>query len=424
MSHAPGAARLRREPPTALDWSKFRLTRARVFCLSAIMLAVAIVVTVAQFAAARDYILPAGTAIGGDYVAFDVAATAASEGAAASAYDQQSFESLLLEHGPPRKRYGLTWQYPPTYFLLIAPLALLSYGAGYAAWTGGTILFFFGTLRAAGACWLALFVVLSSPTVFQAAVTGQNGFLTAGLLLAATLLPKRRPVVAGLAAALLTVKPQLGILLPVAFAAAGCWRAFAVAAAGAAALVLAATLAYGVTIWPAFAGGLGGAADHLAAARMPLFKMTTPYAALLYAGLPSAASAVGAAAIAAAAVATTAIVWRRIKDAELRAAALLALVFFAAPYGFYYELTIVLAALALVAKRALAQGWLKGEQASLVGLYLLTMSLPGAAAHVGVSSGFLVVLAAAAVVFRRVHAEAPGAFAVTSASAASPARPD
>src|SRR5262245_33747574 len=110
-----------------IDWSRYRLTRARVFILCAILLATAVGVAIAQFSGARNNMLPAGTTVGGDYVAFYAAAHAAAGGDAASTYNAATFEKKLLEVGPPKKRYGLTWQYPPTYFFLILPLAILPF---------------------------------------------------------------------------------------------------------------------------------------------------------------------------------------------------------------------------------------------------------------------------------------------------------
>jgi hypothetical protein len=410
------------------DWTAFRLTPARVFALSAILLVVAVVVTVAQFSQAENLILPAGAVIGGDYVAFDVAATAAREGRAAETYDAASFETLLKQYGPPKDRFGLTWQYPPTYFLAILPLAFLPYVLGYALWTGGSAALFLLTLRKAGASLLALFVILASPSAFQAAITGQNGFLTAALLLIAALYPNKRPILAGCAAAALTIKPHFGVLLPIAYLAGGCFRAFGAAAILSVVFALTATFAFGSDIWSAFLSGLTAASDNLTTAKMPLYKMATPYAAARFAGMPS-AIALGFHLVAAAfAVAAVAIVWRRIKDAELRAAALIALAFFAAPYGFYYEVVILSIPLALLARRALAQGWLKHEQATLFALALLPMTLPGETARTGFSWGFLIVVGVALYVFRRIAAEEPQAmpFGIRPmfATAASPARSD
>ncbi len=410
----------------SIDWKAFRLTPARVFALAALLLSVAVVVTVAQFSQAKNLILPAGAAIGGDYAAFDVAATAARDGKAAETYDAAAFEALLLEHGPPKERFGLTWQYPPTYFLMILPLAFLPYLWGYALWTGGSALLFLATLRKAGAGFLTLFVIVASPSAFQAVITGQNGFITGALLLVATLYPDRRPILAGCAAAALTVKPQFGVLIPIAYLAAGCWRAFGAAAVLSILFAVGATAAFGFGVWEAFLGGLTGASDNLAAAKMPLYKMTTPFAAARFSGLPAEVALAFHLCLALLAAAAVAYVWRRVKDAELRAAALISAVFFVAPYGFYYEIVILSIPLALVARRAIAKGWLKYEEWALFGLALLPMTLPGESERVGFSWGFLTVLCVAAYVWRRIIAEEPAAFApiarLMSANGASPAR--
>ncbi|MBY0420957.1 MAG: DUF2029 domain-containing protein, partial [Parvularculaceae bacterium] len=227
-------------------------------------------------------------------------------------------------------------------------------------------------------------------------------------------------LLAGAAAALLTVKPQFGVLLPIAYLVAGCRRAFFTAAIGAVLLAFAATAAFGADIWSAFLGGISGAGDNLAAAKMPLYKMATPFAAARFAGLPFEAAALVAGLFAALAVSLVALVWRRVTDEALRASALIALVFLAAPYGFYYELVLLAAPLALIVERALRQGWLPGEQASVAIIFLLTMFLPQTQARWGVSLGLVVVLGAAAIVFRRVAAETPALFRFSSAT--SPAR--
>lgn len=410
------------------DWSAFRLTPVRVFALAAILLAVAVVVTIAQFSQAKNLILPAGAVIGGDYVAFDVAATAAKEGKAAETYDVAAFEALLKEYGPRKERFGLTWQYPPTYFLLILPLAFLPYLWGYALWTGGSAALFLLTLRKAGASLLALFVIVASPAAFQAAITGQNGFITGALLLVAALYPQKRPIIAGCAAALLTVKPHFGVLLPFAYLAGGCWRAFSVAAIGSALLAFAATSLFGAEIWSAFVRGLSGASDNLSTAKMPLYKMATPYAAARFAGLPAEAALAFHACAATTAIIAVAFVWRRVKDDVLRAAALVSLAFLAAPYGFYYEVVILSIPLVLLAGRAIEKGWLRYEEWALFALVLLPMTLPGESARIGFSWGFLIVLLVVAHVFRRLIAEQPDAMRVNwrpmSAIAASPARSD
>lgn len=392
----------------SVDWSRYRLTRLRVIAICAAMLALELGVSFAQFSQARDNVLPGGAVIGGDYVAFHVAAKAAHDGEAASVYDTAAFERRLREWGPQKERYGLTWQYPPTYFFAVAPLAELGFIPGYVLWTGLAALGFFAALRSAGLGALFLFVILASPAVFQAAITGQNGFLTAALLIIAALYPDKRPIAAGLAAALLTMKPQLGALLPVAYLAGGCWRAFLTAALGAGALAAASWAAFGAESWIAFADhGLRAAGGNLSSGLFPLFKMGTPFSALRLAGANAAAAYAGAALFAFGALALVALVWRRVEDRELKAALLLSCVFFATPYGYYYEFVILALPAAIVARRGLEKGFLAYEQAALALAFALPLFVTSSGRETPVSLGFITVLIIAASVIRRIAHERP-----------------
>jgi hypothetical protein len=56
----------------------------------------------------------------------------------------------------------------------------------------------------------------------------------------------RRPLLAGLLVGLLTIKPQLGVLIPVLLIASGRWRVFTVATVTALALAAAAVMLFGM----------------------------------------------------------------------------------------------------------------------------------------------------------------------------------
>ncbi len=394
----------------AIDWTRYRLTKQRVFVICWALLAITVGVAIHQFSQARENILPAGAPVGGDYVAFYGASIAAHQGDAAAIYDHKTFEQILLDVGPPRDRYGLTWQYPPTYYLIIAPLAFLPFVAGYLAWSCGTAALFFAVMRSAGFSAFFLFALLAAPSTFHAFITGQNGFLTASLIIVAALYADKRPVLAGLAAALLTIKPQLGVLLPVAFLAAGCWRAFFTAALGAVALAAAATGLFGVDIWQAFLDGAGATSDRLGAGVLPIFKMITPFAWARYAGAPTVIAATLHALFALLAVVIVWRVWRRIDDAPLRAAALCAGVFMVAPYGLYYEMIILAFPVAVLAQRAVQRGWMPFEQATIALMYIGPMAMPGSREPNAVSWGFPIALLIAAGVMRRIEKDHPGTF--------------
>jgi len=78
---------------------------------------------------------------------------------------------------------------------------------------------------------------------------GQNGFFGAALIVGAMRELDRRPVLAGACLGLLSMKPQLGILFPVALILSGRWRCLAAAAVTAAVLVIATGAVFGFEIW-------------------------------------------------------------------------------------------------------------------------------------------------------------------------------
>ena len=58
---------------------------------------------------------------------------------------------------------------------------------------------------------------------------GQNGFLTAALLIGGLVNLDRRPILSGILFGMLTIKPQFGLLLPVLLLITGRWRVIAAA---------------------------------------------------------------------------------------------------------------------------------------------------------------------------------------------------
>jgi hypothetical protein len=80
-------------------------------------------------------------------------------------------------------------------------------------------------------------------------ISGQTGFLSGALMVAGLRLLPTRPALAGIMFGLLTYKPQLGVLIPVALVAMGGWRAMVSAVATFAVLAVAAGYAYGFHLW-------------------------------------------------------------------------------------------------------------------------------------------------------------------------------
>jgi hypothetical protein len=197
--------------------------------------------------------------VSGDFVSFWTAGQLALEGHAADAYREvpHFFKELAL-HGDAEAWGYLSFFYPPFFLLLCAGLALLNYLPALTLWLTATCAGYAVALRAIVPqdlrekglrLWL---LFLGYPAVMVNAGFGQNGFLSAGLLGGAAVWMDRRPELAGVCLGCLAYKPQLGLIVPLALAAAGRWRCFAAAALTVLALSAAATLAFGIDIWPPF----------------------------------------------------------------------------------------------------------------------------------------------------------------------------
>ena len=397
------------ETAPMIDWGKYAPTRPLLWRAIGGWAGIAILTILIGYAAALAG--QGSTVIGGDFIAFHGAATAAISGDAATIYDPVLFNALLRENLLFTKEGSLNWQYPPTYLLLIAPFAFMPYLVAAPLWSGLTAFGFFAALRLLTRDRLFLFAVMASPAAYVAFITGQNGFFTAGLFIIAALLPHKRPILAGIAAGLLTVKPHLAVLIPIAYLAAGCWRALFVSAATSFILALLSIAAFGFEPWLAFFNAASDAMGHINDGVMPLAKMTTPYSAVLFAGAPTIIAKAALALCAAFALFFLWRLWRRSDDPLLRAAGLAACAMLAIPYGYYYEFLILSISGVFVVMRGLEHGWLSRERSILAAIYIGPIVMSAILDwRLGVSLGFLTTYFMSVLVVRRASLETPGLF--------------
>ena len=267
------------------------------------------------------------------------------------------------------------WSYPPSMLLLAMPAGYLPLVGGDAVYALAQILLLWLIGRAAGLPLAVRLAVLASPALLENALGGQNGAMTAALLVGGLMLADRRPVLAGVLFGLLTVKPQLGLIVPVCLLASRNWKAIATAAAVAAALLLLSVASFGFESWRLFVTNTMPYASIVL--QQPWngsyyqTTMVTPFMALRLfdVGLLPARVLQGLASMAAVAVAWR--LWRRpAADPAARMAVTSALGLLATPYAFNYDMIAVTTGIAcLAADRrarvgppwealALASGWL------------------------------------------------------------------
>lgn len=313
--------------------------------------------------------------VGADFLAFYTAGEFTATGDALNAYDPRALDEAVKTRAPVENP-GLTWQYPPTVFFLTAVLALLPYKASYFLWMGLTWAALAAAFYSIGVRGRSLRLLVLSPFCLVAIIVGQLSLLTAALLILAAYKPNSRWIVAGLAAGLLTVKPQLGLLLPIAYIAVGAWRTIAVAAVTALIIHAPSLLVFGVDGWRAFfTAALRLNTDIInTGSYAPPGNMTTLFSQLRLFGLPpSIASPIQHLAALLIAIATWR-VWRdkaNDDDAALaKCAVLCAGAILASPYAYIYEMTALLPAALYLATRA--EGWKTPLSLSMIAAWILS----------------------------------------------------
>jgi hypothetical protein len=146
--------------------------------------------------------------------------------------------------------------YPPSFLLLLWPFGQMSYGVARVTWLSISLLVFL--FAVCGTRWrrpVALAAALV-PATTVCLIYGQNGLLSAALMIGGVRLARGRPALAGILFGVLIYKPQLGVLIPLALAAAGLWRAIATAAATVVVLVAGSAAAFGWEMWRAWPDAL------------------------------------------------------------------------------------------------------------------------------------------------------------------------
>jgi hypothetical protein len=343
----------------------------RLRAYAGIAIATYVAVTLGVLAVADNGIGPDGQPVGTDFASFWNAARLALAGQPTLPYDAPAFADAQRSAMGAIPFYAFF--YPPTFLLLLAPLGALPYLAALATFLAATFLIAALAARRILPGGAGLLLLAAAPASFIALGHGQNAFLLAGLLGLGLALLDRRPIVAGLLIALASVKPQLGLLLPVALLAGQRWRSLVAAGLGTLGLAGIAGVAFGPEIWRAFLDQTPFAGETMRAGIVPWGKMVTVYAGLRVLGSGETIALTVQALCLLAATVLVALVWRDRAPgrAPLRAAILLAALPLAAPVALDYDLLLLLPAILWLAAHAGTHGFRPWEISAAAAVYLL-----------------------------------------------------
>jgi hypothetical protein len=388
------------------------LTPARVKAYLYLLGAVTVAVVLAWIGLSRRGIDLLGKPLGADFPSFWAASWLALHGAPAKVYD------LAAHAAAERSAFGggavpySAFFYPPTYLLVCLPLSLAPYLGALIVWLGATGYACWRTARA----WLGAplgrwaLPLLAFPGVLSTVGHGQNAFLTTALFGAAILTWDRRPLLAGLCFGLLTIKPQLGLMIPLALIVSGRGRVIGSACATALGLALAALALFGPATWRGWLAVSALARRALEEDGVGSDKMQSAFAAvrLLHGGLGLAYGVQAAVALGAAAILVQ--VMRRrpsgplASDALAQGATLATGSLLASPFLLDYDLMLLALPLAWLAREQAKGGALPWEKTVMVAAFLLPLISRLAAGRLGLPLGPPIVFALLLVVARRATA--------------------
>jgi len=335
-----------------------------------------------------------------DFGVFWGAAHLALQGHPADAYQVFHLQAVVQTIIPVVREGSYGWFYPPTFFFFVMPLALLPYLWAYLVFMVLTLLAYVLVVQRIIPGRDAMWCLAGFSGIWLNLLLGQNAFLTGVLAGAVLLLLEKRPVLSGVCLGLLSIKPQLGLLFPVALIAVGAWRTLITAVFVALALMLTAARTFGVDTLTSWWGSLGLAKAFLENGGTTYWmKMPTVFAFLHLLGAPLALSYLGHALVAAGTVGGIWKIWRNCTDSSLRNAALITGTFLVSPYLFEYDLAWLALPIAWMTKIGLEHGWMRWEREILVLAWLLPflmliMAKVAAPIQIGpwVSLTFLVVI--------------------------------
>lgn len=186
--------------------------------------------------------------IGRDFVNIWQGGQMAAAGQYARVYDRPAYREDL------RKNAGVSgifaFSYPPHMLVLSIPFGALPYLSAMIIWSIVTLsLFVFAARPWLNEAGLPLWTALLLPATINNLASGHFGALIAALALIGWRQAAHRPLLSGAAFALMTVKPHLGVLVPIILVLRSRWHVIMIAGIGTLLLIAASAVALGPHIW-------------------------------------------------------------------------------------------------------------------------------------------------------------------------------
>ncbi len=329
---------------------------------------------------------------GGDFRVFWSGAHLALGGDPTGVYDPNKIFAVLQSIDPAltEQRAWHSWFYPPAYLLVMLPFGLMPWRLAYILFIFTTFAAYLVLIRKIAIPYRVWWFVLGFPPVLFTFTLGQNSFLTAFLAGMALMQLDRRPVLAGVCIGLLSMKPHLAILFPVALIVGRRKDALWAAGVTVITLISVSTSVFGLdTSILSVKGIVAARAAVLEPYWLHVF-MPTVYAGAL--GIGAGESLANALQLGCAAVAVCVVgwIWRHEVSANVRNSALILATLLTSPHLFTYDLTWLALPIIWITIEGRKTGWLKGERSMLAFAWVSPLVLIVVAAMINANPTWVV----------------------------------
>jgi alpha-1,2-mannosyltransferase len=272
---------------------------------------------------------------GRDFSNLYTAGKLALDGEAWMAFDPNIFRLALREYIGTLTLQN--YSYPPHALFLAVPFALLPYGISFALWTVVSLALFLWAARSYVR--FPLILAILTPAAALNVWNGHYGLILGALWLIYFRLLTKRPVAAGWTAALLSIKPHMGLFIGL--TALTSRRTFITAAIGVLVLIILSGVVFGFACWFGFI-------DTTTATQTEI--LTRQSGEFYFRLMPSAYTAYGRGwvAIAVQAIFASAAIILLIRRRRIDPFSLATATFIVVPYVFVYDMTVACLGFALL----------------------------------------------------------------------------
>jgi len=186
--------------------------------------------------------------IGRDFVNYYASSLAIWENKLDIIYDVDAYyEFLKHSFGDNLSKHNAS--YPPHFWLFTWPLSFFPYLLSLILWSVFSVTVFYKSLELYGLPKQDIIILCLTPAIIICLIGGQNGLISAALILSAFYFKDNRPILAGFLLACLTYKPQMGFLIPLALMLSRDWKVIFWAGVFTVMLIVSSIIIFGTHVW-------------------------------------------------------------------------------------------------------------------------------------------------------------------------------